>query len=100
MNHYGLTRTRIASQHAFIAPDGHVKTLLPGWLKTQSIILISPQMGARFSQYLAIKDTGAGKKKPLPGVERFIYVMDGSINVTAGASTMTLDPTDYIYFAR
>jgi (S)-ureidoglycine aminohydrolase len=97
MNHFGLTRTRVTSQHAFIAPDGQVKTLLPGWLKTQAIILISPQMGARFTQYIALMDAGAESVMPLSGVERFIYVMDGSINVTTGASTLTLDSTDYMY---
>jgi (S)-ureidoglycine aminohydrolase len=97
MKHFGHTRTRITRHHAFIAPDGHVKTTLPGWHKTQGIILISPQMGARFTQYFALMEGGAEGAMPLPGVERFIYVMDGSLTVTTGVSTMTLEPTDYIY---
>jgi (S)-ureidoglycine aminohydrolase len=97
MNHFGHTRTRVTSHHAFLAPDGHVKTSLAGWIKTQAIILISPQMGARFSQYFALLEAGAEGAMPLPGIERFIYVMDGSINVTTGASTLALEPSDYIY---
>jgi (S)-ureidoglycine aminohydrolase len=97
MNHFGHTRTSIKRNHAFIAPDGHVKTTLPGWLKTQGIILISPQMGSRFTQYLALMDAGAEGAMPLPGVERFMFVIDGSVNITTGASTITLERSDYIY---
>jgi (S)-ureidoglycine aminohydrolase len=97
MNHFGHTRTSIKRNHAFISPDGYVKTTLPGWLKTQGVILISPQMGARFTHYLALMDAGAEGAMPLPGIERFIFVIDGSVTIATGSSTITLEPSDYIY---
>jgi (S)-ureidoglycine aminohydrolase len=49
---YGQTRTRVAARHALIAPDGHVKSVVPGITGAATIILINPTMGARFAQLL------------------------------------------------
>ena len=46
---YGQTRTRVAARHALIAPDGHVKSVVPGIAGAATIILINPAMGARFA---------------------------------------------------
>ena len=54
----GQTRTRLTPSHALIAPDGHVRTQLPGWTKTAVVVLISAQLGARFTQYLAYLEAG------------------------------------------
>ncbi len=98
MNHLGHTRTRVTHSHAFIAPDGHVQTALPGWKHTMGIILISPQMGARFSQYFALMQKGGEGTPPLPGVERFIFVLSGSVSVKTEADTLTLKEKDFAFF--
>ena len=54
-----LTRSSVKRDHALIAPDSHVPAALPGWTKTKGIILISPVMGARFTQYYAMMERGA-----------------------------------------
>lgn len=79
----GQTRTSIQANHAFIAPDGHVPADLPGWEKSQGIILISPHMRGlpRFSMYLALMEAGGKSDLPLSGVQRFVYVMDGAVSV-------------------
>ena len=53
------TRSVVRRDHALIAPDSFVATDLP-WLdrRAKGIILISPSMGARFVQYLAILEPG------------------------------------------
>jgi len=52
---------------------------LPGWNKTEVVILISPEMGARFIQYLALMDIGA-IAGPMPaGCERVIFVVEGEV---------------------
>ena len=61
----GQTRTRLTPSHALIAPDGHVRTQLPGWTKTAVVVLISAQLGARFTQYLAYLEAGS-EAAPLP----------------------------------
>lgn len=48
----GKTRTRIGARHAFIAPDGHVTSHIPGITGAAVIVLISPALGAKFAQLL------------------------------------------------
>ena len=49
---FGHTRTRVSLRHALIAPDGHVPSAFPGWEGAVAHVLISPAMGAEFSQIL------------------------------------------------
>src|SRR5216683_2335217 len=50
---FGITRTVIKQRYALLAPDSFVPSFLPGWEKAVCNVLISPAMGARFSQVLA-----------------------------------------------
>lgn len=97
LSQLGETRTRVEGNHALIAPDGHVQTSLPGWKGTMGIILLSPQMGARFTQYFAVMQQGAEAGPPLEGVERFIYVVSGRVQVGVEAETMELTQSGYAY---
>ena len=97
LQHLGATRTHIKRSHALIAPDGHVATTLPGWRRTQSVTLISPQMGARFSQYLVTMDAEGEGVPPLPGVERFIYVLQGELELQSEVSVERLTAHHYSY---
>ena len=97
MNTLGHTRTRVTQNHAFIAPDGHVETFLPGWKDTQATLLISPQMGARFTQYLAQLQPGGEGTPPLPGVERFVFVLSGKLEITTETETFALESSGYAY---
>jgi (S)-ureidoglycine aminohydrolase len=81
MNVCGSTRSRVAKNHALICPDSFVQSALPGWSKTQGVILISPQMGARFTQSLALMEAGAVAGPALPGVERVLYVLEGEVTL-------------------
>jgi (S)-ureidoglycine aminohydrolase len=83
MNVFGSTRSTVRTNHALIAPDSFVRSPLPGWTQTQGVILISPQLGARFSQYLALMDAGAESGPSLPGIERMVYVLEGEVTVLA-----------------
>jgi len=81
---FGSSRSRVCKDHALIAPESFVQSTLPGWDKTQGIILIAPAMGARFSQYLALLDPGGGAGPALPGVERVLFVLDGEVDLKIG----------------
>lgn len=77
--HTGVSRTRVQRDHALITPESHVPILLPGWSNTESVVLISPEMGAKFSQLLVSCAEGA-TLKPLAAVEEvFVLVLDGEI---------------------
>ena len=57
---FGLTRTHLGARHALIGPDGHVPSFLPGVEKATTIVLISKEMGARFTQLLLTFTVGGG----------------------------------------
>ena len=90
----GETRTRLTATHALIAPDGHVRTRLPGWTKTSAVVLVSAQLGARFTQYLAYLE--AGGKGTGTDHERFIFVLSGEVGLELHDSR-TLTEYDYAY---
>jgi (S)-ureidoglycine aminohydrolase len=81
MNLFGSTRSRTRRNHALIAPDSFVRSSLPGWENTEVVILISPEMGARFSQYLALMGDGAVAGPPPADFERVIYVVEGEVTL-------------------
>lgn len=101
MNPFGLTRSTVQRDHALIAPDSHIISKLPSWSQTEGIILISPQMGsmtrARFAQYFAIMQVGAQAGPPLAGVERFVFVVDGSVKVEADSAGEELTAGGYAF---
>ena len=90
----GHTRTRLEPSHALIAPDGHVRTQLPGWTNTAVVVLISAQLGARFTQYLAHMEAG-GEAAPTEH-ERFVFVVSGKVRLEL-SGTHTLSESDYAY---
>ncbi|TWT53337.1 hypothetical protein Pla22_09660 [Rubripirellula amarantea] len=76
---FGSTRSRVERNYALITPDTHVNSPLIGWTEATAVIHISPEMGARFTQYTAMLAAGGRSGSAGPGVERFIYVTQGSI---------------------
>jgi len=93
----GNTRSRVQRAHALIGPDSHVEAPLPGWADTQGTILISPAMGARFSQYLAAMEKGGKAGPPLAGMERFLYVLEGAVHLEAEGEDVRLEAGGYAY---
>src|SRR5262245_54543178 len=97
MHLFETLRTHRAHDHALISPESFVRSPLPGWAKTQGIILIAPAMGARFTQYLAEMEPGGISGAAAAGVERVIYVLDGSLRVHRGDAEHTLESGGYVY---
>lgn len=95
----GQTRTAVHANHAFIAPDSHVLADLPGWENAQGIILISPHMmrGPDFTQVIAVMEANGRAGAPPPDVQRFFYVLEGSVQLTENNETHTLNPGDFAY---
>lgn len=81
---FGQTRTRIAARHALIAPDGHVKSHVPGISGAAVVILINPAMGATFAQLLVTFDAGGRAALPGSDVETAGYFETGGGTLTVG----------------
>ena len=78
---FGTTRSRVTKQYALITPDTHVSSPLLGWKNASAVIHIAPEMGARFTQYTATLEAGAQSAPAGDGVERFVFVLEGTIAV-------------------
>jgi (S)-ureidoglycine aminohydrolase len=79
MDLFGTSRSRLRRTHALFAPESFVRSDLPGWERSQGVILISPRIGARFVQYLALMEPGGVASSPPEGVERVLYVVEGQV---------------------
>jgi (S)-ureidoglycine aminohydrolase len=80
MDIFGSTRSRVERNYALITPDTHVVSPLIGWKNASAVVHISPEMGARFTQYTATLEPGAISASR-SGVERFFYVQSGSCSL-------------------
>jgi (S)-ureidoglycine aminohydrolase len=74
---YGQTRTRVAARHALIAPDGQVKSNVPGITGAATIILINEALGAKFAQLLVIFEAGGRAEATANEVETAGYFETG-----------------------
>jgi (S)-ureidoglycine aminohydrolase len=81
MDLFGPGRSHVGRHHALITPDSFVRSPLPGWEGTEGVVLIAPRMGARFTQFLAHMQSGGFAGPAAPGVERVMYVLDGTVTV-------------------
>jgi Uncharacterized protein, possibly involved in glyoxylate utilization len=81
---FGTTRTKIAGRHALIAPDGHVRSNVPGITGAAVVSLISPAMGARFAQLLVTFEAGGRVAMDASEVETVGYFEKGGGVVTVG----------------
>lgn len=95
----GHTRTQVHPNHAFIAPDSHVQAPLTGWTNTRATTLISPQLMNRpkFVQYQAHLSADAKSAPPLPDSQRFIYVLEGTVQAHINDNHHTLETGHYAY---
>lgn len=84
---FGQTRTRIASRHALIAPDGHVKSKVPGIAGASTVVLISEAMGAKVTQLLVTFETGGSAAFPASEIETVAYFETGGGLIAVGGRT-------------
>ena len=94
---FGQTRTRVALDHALITPDTHVKAPLPAWMQSACVLHISPEMGARFTQYTVLMEMGAVGRPPLAGMQRFVYVLEGKLVLQVDRKDFTLRADSFAY---
>jgi len=94
---FGQTRTRIAARHALIAPDGHVKSTVPGITGAATILLINPAMGARFAQLLLTFEAGGRADLPGDEVETAGYFETGGATLAVGGKKQRVAAGAYFF---
>ena len=94
---YGQTRTRIASRHALIAPDGHVKSEVAGITGATTVILINPAMGAKFAQLLVTFERGGSALMVAGELETVGYFETGGGTVKVGGKSANVAAGGYFF---
>lgn len=94
---FGITRNVVKGRYALLTPGGFVPSYLPGWEKAVCYTLISPALGARFSQLLITLERD-GKCAGNTGANQyFIYVLEGSASILLEARKHRLEAGSYVY---
>jgi (S)-ureidoglycine aminohydrolase len=88
MHSLGQTRSSHRRDHLVQTPDTFVRTSLPGLENGSAIIHISPAAGAAFTQYTAEFEHGGTLSTT--ALQRFVYIVDGVIDLVTDGSFMTL----------
>ncbi|OMP07500.1 hypothetical protein COLO4_07285 [Corchorus olitorius] len=78
----GFTRSVYKRDHALITPESHVFSPLPDWTNTLGAYLITPAMGSHFVMYLAKMQENSRSALPPHDVERFVFVIQGTVTLT------------------
>lgn len=94
---FGQTRTRLASRHALIAPDGHVKSHVPGITGAATILLINEAMGARFAQLLLTFEPGGRADLPGNAVETAGYFETGGATLAVAGKKQRATAGTYFF---
>src|SRR5437870_6983330 len=94
---FGFTRNVVKERYALLTPSGFVHGYLPGWEKAVCNVLISPAMGARFSQILITLEKDGQCQGNTAGNQCFIYLLEGSASILVDARKNRLDPGSYVY---
>lgn len=87
-------------KYAIIPPEGLVTNVIPGFENVSMSILGSPQIGAKFVDYIATfhkdgkNDQGFGGQED---VETFVYVLEGKVQAGTDEETFTLKQGGYLY---
>jgi len=95
LHHLGSTRSSLKADHLLQTPDTFVRIPLPGAEGVEFIVHAGPQVGARFTQMTA--EFGAGGTLGAAPAQRFIYVLEGELELNANGKLHGLSAGGYAY---
>jgi (S)-ureidoglycine aminohydrolase len=98
LHHLGSTRSSLKADHLLQTPDTFVRTPLPGATGVEFIVHTGPQLGARFTQMTA-EFAAKGTLGPT-SAQRFIYVMEGELELNAAGKQYVLAAGGYAYLPQ
>ena len=94
---HNLGQTRSCKRHNFflLTPDTFVRTVLPGMKACSAIVHVSAAAGAQFVQYTAEFESDGELSDTY--VQRFIYVLEGSLQLEVDTRESELGLNAYAY---
>lgn len=95
MHNLGHTRSSNQRDHLLQTSDTFVRAALPGMQGCVAIVHAAPALGAGFTQYTAEVEAG-GTLGPT-ATQRFIYVLDGAVDVASETAFHALAVEGYAY---
>jgi (S)-ureidoglycine aminohydrolase len=98
VQHLGSTRSSFKFDHLLQTPDTFVRSPLPGADGVDFIIHAAPSMGARFTQMTA--EFAAGATLGHAPEQRFLFVLEGQLEITAGKRREKLLPGGYAFLPQ
>ena len=96
MHNLGQSRSSQRTNHLLLTPDTFVRAPLPGMKACTAIVHAGPAMGAAFTQYTV--EFGEGGELGDTPAQRFLYVLEGAVKVTASGKETELGARGYAYF--
>jgi (S)-ureidoglycine aminohydrolase len=98
LQHLGATRSSLKADHLLQTPDTFIRIPLPGAQKVEFIVHAAPRIGAAFTQMTA--EFAAGGHLGPTSAQRFLYVLDGSLELRAGGKSQTIGPRGFAYIPQ
>jgi (S)-ureidoglycine aminohydrolase len=98
LHHLGLTRSSRKLDHLLQTPNTFIRTPLPGATGVEFVVHAAPQLGARFTQMTA-EFAADGMLGPAPA-QRFLYVLEGELKLTAGGQEHVLAPGGFAFLPQ
>ena len=95
MHNLGRTRSSQQPNHLLQTADTFVRTSLPGMKACSAIVHASPALGASFAQYTA--EFEAGGELGGTNAQRFIYVVEGEVNLGVDGKSSELRAGGFAY---
>jgi (S)-ureidoglycine aminohydrolase len=95
VHNLGQTRSSQQPNHLLLTSDTFVRAPLPGMKKCTAIVHIGPVLGAAFTQYTA--EFEAGGELGGTTAQRFLYVVEGALQVEAAGKRSQLGARGYAY---
>lgn len=95
MHKLGRTRSSQQLNHLLLTADTFVRTTLPEMKACSAIVHVGPALGARFTEYTAEFD--AGGELGSTDVQRFVFVIEGSVEVDVDGNSSKLGACGYAY---
>jgi (S)-ureidoglycine aminohydrolase len=93
----GTTRNVVKGLYAVFTPAGFTPSYLAGWQKAVCNVLISPAMGARFTQLLVTLEHDGQCLGNTGENQYLIYVLEGNASILLDGRRHRLEPGSYVY---
>ena len=92
-----LTRSVVKRNHAIIAPDGYINSVVPGWTNCTVNVIINEAMGARLCQTLVTANKEARMVGSTRESQLFFYIIKGKVKAIVSGEIKVLTAGQFVY---